>query len=380
MNVLVLTPDRVGSTLLQRLITVYMAADPGYDRPVINLHELTNGLLKYYNESFGREVLGKPNFNSWGYYQTLPEILELLSTTDHYKTARLTHYHIRARNDSIADQVPFYQYLNDNFYIISARRDNLLEHGLSWCIQNESKRLNVYSHQEKLEIFQRLYRNRITVNLESFRNYLGMYRDYLAWVDQYFRVNSVFHYDRHMTDLETYIRGLNIWPTAQRQTWADIFGIDFETWNRCHYLLSDLSGIGQQLPGSAEQLKLTWSGETSDLALHSVSQEHIPATLTQGDQQLLVQHGQQYRQVSDAISELVERKVMVTGVPIKLQTLLEKRLLIENFDQVVAEYNELVTSDTSGLKGCGPVYNHSELNQISLDEIRSWHVVPKLTG
>jgi len=70
MNVLILTPDRVGSTLLQRLITVYMNMHE-FDQPVINLHELTNGLIKYYSKDFGQEVLGKPNGRAWGYFQTL---------------------------------------------------------------------------------------------------------------------------------------------------------------------------------------------------------------------------------------------------------------------------------------------------------------------
>lgn len=69
MNILILTPDRVGSTLLQRLITVYAnAADK--NNLTINLHELTNGIEKYYNDKFGKEVLGKKE-NRWGYYQTL---------------------------------------------------------------------------------------------------------------------------------------------------------------------------------------------------------------------------------------------------------------------------------------------------------------------
>ena len=55
MNVLILTPDRVGSTLLQRLITVYMNMH-NFDQPVINLHELTNGLIKYYNSRFNQEL------------------------------------------------------------------------------------------------------------------------------------------------------------------------------------------------------------------------------------------------------------------------------------------------------------------------------------
>jgi hypothetical protein len=65
MNVLILTPDRVGSTLLQRLITIYMQFHE-YDRPVINLHELTNGIIKYYSPVFNDEVLGKGVGDEWG--------------------------------------------------------------------------------------------------------------------------------------------------------------------------------------------------------------------------------------------------------------------------------------------------------------------------
>ena len=42
MNVLILTPDRVGSTLLQRLITVYANLNENQQPLTINLHELTN--------------------------------------------------------------------------------------------------------------------------------------------------------------------------------------------------------------------------------------------------------------------------------------------------------------------------------------------------
>ena len=117
MNVLILTPDAVGSTLLQRLTTVYMQFHQ-YDKPVINLHELTNGLSKYYSSDFNREVLGK-KADKWGYHQSLQEVVELLESVDHYKTSRLAQYHIRRRNDSMADQIPFYNYINENFFVIA---------------------------------------------------------------------------------------------------------------------------------------------------------------------------------------------------------------------------------------------------------------------
>ena len=95
MNVLILTPDRVGSTLLQRLITIYMQFHE-FDQPVINLHELTNGITKYYNPVFNAEVLGKSiEKGQYGYFQTLQEVTTLLDSVDHYKTSRLALYHIR---------------------------------------------------------------------------------------------------------------------------------------------------------------------------------------------------------------------------------------------------------------------------------------------
>jgi hypothetical protein len=151
MNVLILTPDAVGSTLLQRLITIYMQFHH-YDRPVINLHELTNGLVKYHNVTFDQDVLGKQD-GLWGYHQSLREVVDLLSTTDHYKTSRLAHYHIRNRQDSLEQQIPFYQYLNDNFYIISCRRHNVFEHALSLCLNKITKKLNVYSGDDKINTF-----------------------------------------------------------------------------------------------------------------------------------------------------------------------------------------------------------------------------------
>ena len=44
MNVVILTPDRVGSTLLQRVFTIHMI-ESNFNKPVINLHELTNGII-----------------------------------------------------------------------------------------------------------------------------------------------------------------------------------------------------------------------------------------------------------------------------------------------------------------------------------------------
>jgi hypothetical protein len=370
MNVLILTPDRVGSTLLQRLITVYMQAYE-YDRPVINLHELTNGLIKYYSPVFNREVLGKPNEGKdHGYYQTLDEITELLHSTDHYKTARLAHYHIQGRADTIAEQVPFYKYLNDNFFIISAQRDNLLEHGLSWCINGVSKRLNVFSAQEKINVFSDLYRNKITVDPQALESHLYRYIAYQKWVLDHFQVGSYFKYDLDLSNIEQYILALPMFAGQAKKTWKDIFQLDFADWNRCHYLVSDLSGISGQLPNSTVDVpRLTTDLKINNMQLQSYNAAEIPSSLSVLDQQFLIENGKKYVAANKAIQELVDNKIMVTPVPIKLQTMLEKKLLINNFDQCVDVYNNWVERT-----GHGTAYSLPQLEVAISKEIEQWHV------
>jgi len=376
MNVLILTPDRVGSTLLQRLITVYMNAH-AFDQPVINLHELTNGIMKYYSPTFNQEVLGKfEDRQKWGYYQTLEEITELLGSVEHYKTTRLAHYHIKKRQDTIASQVPFYEYLNQNFYIISAQRDNLFEHGLSWCISNESKKLNVFSHQEKVDAFSNIYKNKINVDPLALIKYLDQYVEYLAWVDNHFDVNSYFKYDKDMSRLEEYILGLSIFSQQpNKRSWKDIFELEFADWNKCHYLISDLSGISTQLP-SVDHPKLTYDGKESNfdnVQLQSLARTEIPKSLSVVDQRFLIKNGPGYQKAHNAINQLVENKVLVTPVPIKLQTMLEKKLLINNFSQCVDVYNKWSESTGMGIQ-----YSDEDIELSIKEEIKTWHATALL--
>jgi len=373
MNVLILTPDRVGSTLLQRLITVYMAAHE-FDKPVINLHELSNGLMKYYSPTFNQEVLGKPNDNKkWRYYQSLSEIVELLNSTDHYKTSRLAHYHIKNRQDSMADQVLFYNYLNDNFFIISAQRDNLLEHALSWGINTHSKKLNVYTHQEKVETFQNIYRNRIMLDTQILIKYLNQYVEYLAWVDNHFTVSSYFKYDQHLSRIEDYILGLDIFSNQpKKKSWNDIFKLEFNDWNRCHYLVSDLSGISSQV---ADRPLLTFDAQPTEqnFQIQSIDKQSIPNSLSVADRKFLSENGIKYIKAHKAIAELVDHKILTSPVPIKLQTMLEKKLLIKNFDECVKVYNEWVDKNKVGIP-----YSMEDIDNTAQEEIQQWHSVPFL--
>lgn len=394
-NVLILTPDRVGSTLLQRLVTIYMLRKGG-NKPIINLHELTNGLMKYYSPLFNQEVLGKPSDGKpWGYYQSLPEIIELLNGADHYKTSRLAHYHIKNRQDTMADQVPFYNYLNDNFYIISCRRENLFEHALSWVIQSHSKQLNVYSPEEKINKFGDIYKNGVTATQEGLHKYLNQYLDYTRWVDNHFNVQSYFDYDTDLKNIEQYILGLDFMHGHTENTWNDMFGQSWEDWNTFHRMIPNL--FLNQPTQSEETVKLNFD-------LNSVSKEHwasiaginwpaYPTLVSESaptlppahiqyeldnifkerviaeinvskeNYKFIKKHVTAYCNTQHQLRKLTDDKILVTSVPIKLQSLQEKKHIIQNFDQCIEWYNQWVTA-----KNYGKLYSTDELNSIAVDE------------
>lgn len=401
MNVLILTPDRVGSTLLQRLVTIYMLRR-GFDRPVINVHELSNGLEKYFNDTLGQEVLGKPDGVNWGYYQTLPEVIDLLESTNHYKTSRLAHYHLVRRQDSTADQIKFYEYLNRNFYIISCRRENLLEHALSWVIYSHSKNLNVYNTQEKIEVFQDIYANGITATKIGLESYLNKYVEYTQWVDKYFDVQSYFDYDTDMQRIEDYILNLDFMQNHEKNTWQDMFGQTFESWNACHRLLPNLL-LNPPADSATRQISFSKSPISEDnwkqvagpdwpaLPYEFVTKD-LPATVDQEIKQMfnmitvpvteqqhsfLKENLSSYQRIQASIQQLQDNRLMVTGVPIKLQSLGEKKQIIQNFDQCVEWYNQWV--DTYNF---GKPYTCDSLDQLADQEekILNNPITPLLTN
>ena len=365
-NILVLTPDRVGSTFLQRLLTILMSAH-NYDRPVINVHELTNGLIKYYSSEYNCEILGRCGRigKTGGYHQTLSEVIELLSSVDHYKTCRLARYHIRKRNDSTAEQVEFYKYLNENFYIISAQRENLLEHALSWVIAINVKKLNVCNPLEKTHYYQDIYNEKIKIPRQSLTKYLDDYKKYLEWVDQYFNVGNYFVYERDMPRAEEFCLQLPCFYNQEKKNWNDIFGIDFRDWNRCHYLLGDISGLSKQVE---PEFLLEDKSNKVDLKLSFSKNNNILTSLSKTDQQYLKKNSEAYKKSSIVINELIDIGVIKKGIPMKLQTMVEKKLMIRNFDEVAHWYNLWVAEN-----GIGKVYQIDESVVKEMEELRGWH-------
>ena len=365
MNILVLTPDRVGSSLLQKFLTVTMQ-HYDYGKPVINLHELTNGLELYKSPIYNQEVLGKPKKTSWGYYQSLKEITSLLSSADHYKVSRLAQYHILNRKDSLQDQLSFYQYINENFYIISARRENLFEHALSWCIVAFTKHLNLYMHEDKISVFKKLYQNKITIDQTVFASYLSKYLDYLTWVDSHFIINSVFNYDTNSKDLEKYVNNLDIFPNSQPiLSWQASTGISWNDWNKCHYLISDTSNFSAT-PFTA--LTNTILPQISVLSSMDISALITRPSLSLQNQQFLTHNMNNYISTYQTLSNLITTRTLIDGIPIKLQTLAEKAMMIKNLHECINTYN-----NWSIKNGQNHQISIDSLKDIAFDELNFWY-------
>lgn len=372
MNVLILTPDAVGSTLLQRLLTIYMQFHK-FDQPVINLHELTNGILPYWNSEFNREILGKPDSSkgqNWGYFQSLEEIIKVLDSATHYKTARVAAYHIRNRQDSIQQQLPFYNYLNENFFIISCRRQNVFEHGLSWALNKISSKLNVYSSQEKISTFLDMYKNPVNVDIESMLNSLNNYRFYLKWCDDHFNVASYFHYEEHVPNIEKFILNLPIFAGQKKiNSWKDTFGQEFNDWNRCHFMMADIGTLA--IEGTQKETLLLEDSDRSSTAL-SVISDLMPKTVIEylplSHQEFLKNNAVQYIEARTAIEKMRSLGIITTTVPMKKQTLSEKKYIVKNFEQCVEAYNNWAQENSDIAK---PV-EMENLNQQAANERKFW--------
>jgi len=336
MNTLILTPYATGSTLLQRLITIYMQFHE-FDQPVINLHELTGGLEAFYSADFNQMILGRSSGNEYERYQTLAEITNKLESTTHYKIARLAQYRIKARQDLLPEQIPFYQYLDANFFVIACRRRNLFEHALSWGLNKITKKLNVYSAREKIDTFCDIYKNKVVLDLTAFEYALNRYRNYLQWSEDNFTISSYFYYEDYIDQIEKYILSLPIFTSqSQKITWKDTYDIDFSDWNRTHYYLSNIESIA--LNGPAQLLGLSDSTIANGVSSLVSSNSRLPI-LPIEQQRHVAKHVKNYAKAHESIDRMVQLGILVESVPIKKQTLLEKKHMIENFDQCVDVFN-----------------------------------------
>jgi hypothetical protein len=238
----------------------------------------------------------------------------------------------------------------------------------------------------------------------------------LEWCNNHFNIASYFYYDQHLEDLDSYILNLPIFAgQPQLISWQQQYGMDFNTWNRCHYLKGDIGSLALdhtnkflQIPASLMTIKdmefiegyhavadkswpkiqsiddykklpqhiqqevernfnLTVPNSESDSKI-TMLQQSIDNFLPSEHTDFLNHYSEPYQRTNIAISKMVDQKIMITPPPIKKQTLAEKKYIVKNFAQCLSVYNQWIEMNPS----IGNPVDLDVLDSVAQLERRRW--------
>ena len=289
MNYLVLTPDGVGSTLLQRALTVYLnAAGQEY----YNTHELLNGL-----EIYKSAAVKSSNIK---YEQTLVEIQKILEKNSANLVSRIADYHVRARlKERNENYNEFYKFCNQYYdKILYCTRDPY-EYALSWSIRDNTRVLNVYSIDQRIE--HHGINKQDSIDLDFFHSKLVQYQNYQYWVNDNFPDHVEVNYNSLNFNIDNEIE--------------KIISIgNFKMFDKFNVSLNDYSKILYKV--SLRKQKI-------------IDQLGVDKSAIVGTVKLY-----QYQK------ELVAQKKIINRIPIKMNTLANKKSRIFNFDETIDVYNQ----------------------------------------
>lgn len=294
-NYLILTPDGVGSTYLQRVLTVYLHS-AGLD--YWNTHELLNGLSLLEGNLY-------KDF-SLKYSQTLPEICGLLESTSNNLVSRIAQYHITKRlKEKYEDYQQLYDTCNSKFDKIFYCTRNPFEYALSWSIRNNTDVLNVYSIKERIDVHGEDVKQ--TVDLEFFNRKLEQYSAYEYWAQDNFNITRAVDYDDNHRDVDSMMKEL----TGLDHSVEDRFALCLQDYSTVRYMVSKYSQTKNKecMPNK----NIFW-GVTE---LHEFTKN------------------------------IFDCRKMPTLMPIKMNTMQDKKRRVLNFDDAVEVYNKWTTTTNS---------------------------------
>lgn len=287
-NFLVLTPDGVGSTYLQRALTVYLQC---VDLDYWNTHELLNGLGNQDGSLY----------KDWiGYSQSLTEICNLLLVTDNFLVSRIARYHITSRlKEHDEDYSILYEECNRKFNNILMCERDPFEYALSWSIRNKSGKLNVYSVQQRIDTHGVDVKE--PIGLDYFQKKLDEYAEYEYWAEDNFNITKKVNYDDLHNNVDQQMQEI----TGLDHTVKDKIGISLQDYSRYRYLLSMYK-------------------QTKDTQYFFNGIDVID--------EMCNLHGM--------IERLNYSLRLPSSMPIKMNTMANKRSRVTNFDQAVKTYND----------------------------------------
>lgn len=280
MSYLILTPDGVGSTILQRLITMTLYLE---NHNVMNTHELTNGIGLHKDIAVKRFELE--------YSQSLDEIAHILQNSQKQTTlvSRMAKYHLDNRKDPVDDCKRFYAFLDQHFVKkIMCVRENIFEYAMSWSIRDKSGILNVYDQNDRDRVL------RVSeVDEKKFIEKCQQYVKYVEWVERNFSHIETVSYENMIKNSDEVMEKL----TGHRNTFTRKVGIP-------------LSSI------LANEYRFLKKGKKSNLnndQMKSLARYKI-------------------------ICEEMISNDLIIGVPLKNTTLSDKKKQIKNFDDCLDKF------------------------------------------
>lgn len=288
MNFLILTPDGVGSTYLQRALTVYLNS-AGLD--YCNTHELLNGL-----ELDKTNMLFK-NFD-FEYSQSVGEISSLLESNQANLVSRIAQYHVVERQKvKREDYAQFYKLCNRMYgKVIHCTRDPF-EYALSWGIRKNTRKLNVFSIEERIKTHGENIKQEI--DLEYFIAKLNQYKDYDYWVSENFFNTESVEYDLLHSDVDVLLQKL----TGHSHKVKDRFGSTLQDYSRVRYLISKYMQTKEKY--------------------YLFDKSRLKGTVD----------------LYNFIKNLEKNKKLPNGIPIKMNTMADKKKRIINFEEARLSYN-----------------------------------------
>jgi hypothetical protein len=293
-NYLILTPDGVGSTYLQRALTVYLHS-AGLD--YYNTHELLNGLGLLEGNLY-------KDFSLW-YSQTLPEICGLLESTSNNLVSRIAQYHITNRlRKNKENYQQLYDACNKKFDKIFYCTRDPFEYALSWSIRERTNTLNVYSVKERINIHGEDIKQ--TIDLEYFNRKLEQYSNYEYWAEDNFNITRAVNYDDNHRDVDSMMKEL----TGLDHNVEDRIGISLQEYSTIRYMTS--------MYMQTKDKKYVCNREQAAGAI----------------------------QLKKFIQSLVPNK-LPNEIPVKMNTMQDKQKRVINFDEAAEVYNKWTTTTNS---------------------------------
>tara|TARA_R110002153_G_scaffold35369_3_gene105238 strand:- start:2480 stop:3472 length:993 start_codon:yes stop_codon:yes gene_type:complete len=291
-NYLILTPDGVGSTYLQRALTVYLqcAADLDY----WNTHELLNGLGNQDGNLY----------KDWDhqYNQSVEQICNLIMVTGNLLVSRIARYHVTNRILELnEDYSIFYETCNRKFNNILFCKRDPFEYALSWSIRNKSGKLNVYSVSERIDTHGVGVNE--PINLDYFQVKLAEYAEYEYWAEDNFNITRTVNYDDLHNNVDSVLTDI----TGLTHSVKDKFRISLQDYSQFRYLSS-----------MYKQTKDPMYDFDCASVLDDMCNLHAKI---------------------ERLHNGMNGMRLPTTMPLKMNTLADKRSRITNFNQAVDTYN-----------------------------------------